>query len=150
VSDRDLVLTRLIGAPRSLVFKAWTDPSHIARWWGPKGFVTIDHEMDVRPGGSYQFRMRGPDGVDLRKRGVYQEIVAPERVVFTFAWADEHGRPGNQTLITVTLEDRGAQTLLTLRQENFDNVENRDSHVVGWTSCLERFAEYMISREALT
>ena len=150
MSETELVLRRLIDAPRALVFKAWTDPASMARWWGPKGFVTVDHDMDVRPGGAYRFRMRGPDGVDRRKRGVYREIVAPERIVFTFAWEDEDGRLGPETLITVTLDERGSQTMLTLRQENFDTVENRDSHIGGWTSCLDRFAEYMISNEALT
>src|SRR5271154_968197 len=116
VGDRDLVITRVIDAPRPLVFRAWTDPDQIARWWGPKGYVTIDHDMDVRPGGAYRFRMRSPEGTDHRKRGVYREIVEPERVAFTFAWEEADGRLGNETLITVTFEDLGGKTRLTLRQ----------------------------------
>lgn len=143
VTDRDLVLTRVIDAPRPLVFKAWTDPDQIARWWGPKGFVTIEYEMNIRPGGAYRFTMRSPEGTDHRKRGVYREIVEPERIVFTFAWVDPDGRLGHETLITVTFEEAGAKTKLTLRQGVFETVAWCDDHRVGWTSCLERFAEYM-------
>jgi uncharacterized protein YndB with AHSA1/START domain len=141
----DLVLERVIDAPRPLVFKAWTDPDQIARWWGPKGFTTIDYEMDIRPGGTYRFHMRSPEGGDRRKRGVYREIVSPERIVFTFAWEEPDGRLGHETLVTVTFEDLGAKTRLTLRQAVFDLATTREAHVVGWTSCLERFAEYMIA-----
>jgi uncharacterized protein YndB with AHSA1/START domain len=143
VSDRDLVITRVIDAPRPLVFRAWTDPDQIARWWGPKGFVTVDHDMDVRPGGTYRFTMRSPEGTDHRKRGVYREIVEPERIVFTFAWVEPDGQPGHETLITVTLKEEGTKTKLTLHQGVFDTVGWRDDHQVGWSSCLERFAEYM-------
>jgi uncharacterized protein YndB with AHSA1/START domain len=141
--DRQLTVSRMIDAPRALVFTAWTDPQQIARWWGPKGFTTIDYEMDVRPGGAYRLRMRSPEGVDQIKRGIYREIVAPERIVFTFAWEAPDGSLGTELLVTVTLETLGAKTKLTLQQSGFDAVETRDSHVVGWTSCLERFAEYM-------
>jgi uncharacterized protein YndB with AHSA1/START domain len=143
VSDLDLIVTRLIDAPRAMVFKAWTDPTQVARWWGPKGYVTTHCEMDIREGGAYRCCMRSPKGTDHWKRGVYQEILAPERIVFTFAWEDPTGHPGHQTLITVTFEEAGAKTQLTLHQRVFDTVENRDSHRIGWTSCLERFAEYM-------
>jgi uncharacterized protein YndB with AHSA1/START domain len=143
VSDLDLIVTRLIDAPRAMVFKAWTDPTQVARWWGPKGYVTTHCEMDIREGGAYRCCMRSPEGTDHWKRGVYQEILAPERIVFTFAWEDPTGRPGHQTLITVTFEEAGAKTQLTLHQRVFDTVENRDSHRIGWTSCLERFADYM-------
>jgi uncharacterized protein YndB with AHSA1/START domain len=142
-ADRELTVSRMIDAPRALVFTAWTDPEQIARWWGPKGFTTIDYEMDVRPGGAYRLRMRSPEGVDQIKRGIYREIVAPERIVFTFAWEAPDGSLGTELLVTVTLETLGAKTKLTLHQSGFDAVENRDSHVIGWTSCLERFAEYM-------
>jgi uncharacterized protein YndB with AHSA1/START domain len=142
-ADHELTVSRIIDAPRRLVFKAWTDPKQIACWWGPKGFTTTEYVMDVRPGGAYWLVMRSPDGTDHRKRGVYLEIVAPERIVFTFAWEAEDGQLGEELLVTVTLEDQGSKTRLTLRQGAFDSVDRRDSHVLGWTSCLERFAEYM-------
>jgi uncharacterized protein YndB with AHSA1/START domain len=146
MTDRDLVLTRVIDAPRPLVFKAWTDPEQIARWWGPEGFVTIDYDMDIRPGGAYRFTMRSPEGSEHRKRGVYREIVKPERIVFTFAWAEPDGGLGHETLITVTFEEDGTKTKITLHQGVFHTVAWCDDHRVGWTSCLERFAEYMKSK----
>jgi uncharacterized protein YndB with AHSA1/START domain len=138
-----LTVTRVIDAPPERVFRAWTDPARVAQWWGPKGFVTVDHDMDIRPGGTYRFTMRSPEGTDHRKRGRYLEIVEPERIVFTFAWAEPNGHLGHETLITVTFEPLGSRTKLTLRQANFDTAARRDDHTSGWTSCLERFADYM-------
>ena len=142
-ADRELTVSRVIDAPRVLVFKAWTDPEQIARWWGPKGFTTIDYDMDIRPGGAYRLRMRSPEGTDHRKRGVYREVREPERIVFTFAWEEPDGRLGHELLVTVTFEAVGAKTRLTLHQAIFDSTANCESHVAGWTSCLERFGEYM-------
>lgn len=139
----ELTVSRLIDAPRALVFKAWTQPEHVARWWGPQGYTTIGCNMDIRPGGEFRFGMRSPDGTDYWKRGAYREVVAPEQIVFTFAWEDAQGQPGHQTIITVTFEEHGDKTLLTLRQAMFDTAATRDGHRVGWTSCLERFADYM-------
>ena len=141
--ERELTVSRVIDAPRALVFKAWTEPEQIARWWGPKGYTTVDYEMDIRPGGAYRFRMRSPEGVDHRKCGVYREIVVPERIVFTFAWVEPDGRLGHELLRTVTFEALGATTRLTLHQGIFDTAANCASHAAGWTSCLERFGEYM-------
>ena len=144
--ERELVVTRVIDAPRRLVFEAWTDAEQVARWWGPQGFVTTHCDMDIRVGGAYRFCMRSPAGTDHWKRGVYREIVEPERIVFTFAWEDASGNPGHELLTTVTFDDVGGKTRLTLRQAAFETVERRDDHGGGWTSCLERFAEYMQQR----
>ncbi len=81
-SDREIVSTRVFDAPRERVFQAWTDPEHLARWWGPKGFTNTFHEFDPRPGGVWGFVMHGPDGVDYKNRSVFVEIVKPERIVF--------------------------------------------------------------------
>jgi uncharacterized protein YndB with AHSA1/START domain len=145
LAERELVVTRIIDAPRSLVFKAWTEAEQVARWWGPQGFVTTYCEMDIRPGGAFRCCMRSPAGTDHWKRGVYREIVEPERIVFTFAWEDADGKPGHELLTTVTFDDLGAKTRLTLHQAMFETVERRDDHRGGWTSCFERFAEYMAS-----
>ena len=142
-ADRELVVTRLFDAPRRLVFKAWTDPEQTARWWGPQGFTTLFCEMDVRPGGRYRIGMRSPEGTDHWRQGVYREILEPERLVFTYAWEDKHGRPGHETLVTVTFAERGTKTLLTLHQAIFETVTSCDAHQAGWTSCLERFADYL-------
>ena len=73
----EIVTTRLLNAPRALVFEAWTDPHHVAQWWGPNGFTNTIHEMDVTPGGVWRFVMHGPDGVDYPNRIVYIEVVNP-------------------------------------------------------------------------
>lgn len=141
--DRILVVTRTIDAPRSLVFKTWTQPEHVARWWGPQGFTTIHCDMDIRVGGAFRFGMRSPQGTEHWKVGVYREIVEPERIVFTFAWEKPDGKSGDELLTTVTFTEAGAKTRLTLRQAVFATTEARDDHRTGWTSCLERFAEYL-------
>ena len=146
-AERELVVTRVIDTPRRLVFKAWTQPEHVARWWGPKGFTTVHCEMDIRVGGRYRCAMRSPNGTDYWKVGVYREIIEPERIVFTFAWEDANGKPGHELLTTVTLAEEGTKTRLTLRQSRFDTTEARDSHEDGWTSCLERFADYAMTLE---
>ena len=145
IAEQELVVTRLIDAPRRLVFKTWTQPEHIARWWGPQGFTTILCQMDVRVGGAYRFGMRSPQGTEYWKRGVYREIAEPDRIVFTFAWEDADGNPGHELLTTVTFTEQGSKTRLTLRQSVFETTARRDDHVTGWTSCFERFAEYMLS-----
>src|SRR5437868_2842338 len=76
-AEHDFVITRVFDAPRSLVFKAWTDPQHMAQWWGPHGFTIPVCEMDVRPDGAYRIVMRGADGVDYPLKGVYHEIAEP-------------------------------------------------------------------------
>ena len=80
---RQIAATREFDAPRDLVFSLWTDPVHIARWWGPKGFTNTIHEMDVRPGGVWRFVMHGPDGRDYENKIVYREIVRPERIAYS-------------------------------------------------------------------
>ena len=142
-THRELIVTRVIDAPRRLVFKAWTQPEQVARWWGPKGFTTTFCDMDIRPGGKFRFCMRSPTGTDHWKRGVYREVVAPERIIFTFAWEDAAGNPGHELLTTVTFANQGSKTKLTLHQAVFETVEGCDDHRSGWTSCLERFADYM-------
>lgn len=144
-AERELVVTRVFDAPRRLVFKAWTQPEHAARWWGPQGFTTISCKMDVRPGGAWRRCMRAPDGTEYRKRGVYREIVEPERLVFTYASEDLDGDIGHETLVTVTFAEEAGKTRLTLRQVGFETVAACESHQGGWTSSLERFAEYLAS-----
>lgn len=143
--ERVLTITRVFDAPRELVFAAWTDPKHAAQWWGPKGFTTVSNTMDVRVGGEWRRSMRSPEGAGHRSRGVYREIVPPERLVFTFCW-ERGGAPGHgpETVVTVTLAELGPrQTELTLRQEGFATSVGRDEHVRGWSSTLDRLAGYL-------
>src|SRR5262249_55021565 len=99
--------------------------------------------MDVRPGGTWFRCMRAPDGSEHRKHGVYREIVAPERLVFTYITRDAGGNPGPETLVTVNFVELGNQTKITLHQAPFASVAEGDAHEGGWTGCLERFAEYL-------
>ena len=142
-SARELVITRVFDGPRSLVFRLWTQPEHLARWWGPQGFVNVAWTIDVRPDGAWFRRMRSPEGREYVKRGVYREVVEPERLVFTYVNESPDGTLGPETLVTVTFEEHGAQTRLTLRQTGFEDITERDAHEGGWTSALERFAGYL-------
>ncbi|WP_158932344.1 SRPBCC domain-containing protein [Acidisphaera sp. S103] len=141
--DQTLILTRVFKAPRPLVFEAWTNPQRAGVWWGPAGFAIVSCEMDVRPGGAYHLRMRASDGTTHIKRGVYQAIVPPERLVFTWAWDDPDGPPGRETLVTVQFEDLGNETKLTLRQAPFESTASRDGNRGGWSGCFDRFAAYL-------
>jgi uncharacterized protein YndB with AHSA1/START domain len=143
-ADRVLVITRVFDAPRDLVFKAWIEPEHLVHWWGPRGFTSTILANDVRPGGAYRFHRRGPEGDDHWSQGVYREVVKPERIVMAGAWADVNGKPVSpETLLTVTFEEHNGKTKLTLHQAVFESVTARDAHQNGWTSSLERLAEYL-------
>jgi len=145
-AERELVITRILEAPRRLVFKMWTEPEHLVRWWGPRGFATISSRMNVRPGGIWSRSMRAPDGRIIRKSGVYREIVAPERLVLTYVTDDAEGNSGPETLVTVTFTDLGGKTRLTLHQVAFQSVAARDDHRRGWTGALERLAKHLSAK----
>ncbi|MDM0079307.1 SRPBCC domain-containing protein [Variovorax sp. J31P179] len=143
-SESELSMTRTFKAPRSLVFKAWTEPAHLARWSGPQGFTTPHHEMDLRVGGTYRACLRAPDGVDHWVKGVYREIRAPERLVMTHCWTDAAGNPtGPETLITVTLTDRDGATLMNFHQALFESSASRDGHSQGWSQSFDRLVDYL-------
>ncbi len=80
-AERELISSRLLDAPRDLVFRAFTDPDHLRQWWGPRGFNNTFLEFDPRPGGVWQFVMHGPNGTDYPNRHIFLEIVKPERIV---------------------------------------------------------------------
>jgi uncharacterized protein YndB with AHSA1/START domain len=143
-ASRELVITRVFDAPRSLVFKAWTHPDHLKRWWGPHGFTVLSCTMDFRVGGGWSLSMQSPAGVVDRQRGLFREIVEPERLAFTYAFEDEHGKRGHETIVTLSFADLGSKTELTLRQAVFESVAVRDDHVRGWGEALDHLAEYVI------
>ena len=142
-AERKLLITRVFNAHRSLVFKAWTEPQHLVHWWGPQGFTLPSCTVDLRPGGTYRFCMRSPEGVDHWLQGIYREIIEPERLVFTYAFEDATGKPGHETLVTVTFAELGEKTKLTVHQAVFESVTVRDEHVRGWTEALDRLAGYL-------
>ena len=144
--DRTLVITREFNAPPGLVFKAWTDPAHAARWGGPDGFTATQVVGELRPGGRWRACLRrDEDGLELWQGGTYREVVPPERLVFTFAWDREDGSPGDEMLITVLFAEAGGRTRMTFRQEGFPTVAMRDGHAGGWSSAFDRLAEHLAS-----
>ena len=143
-AERVLQLTRVLNAPQRIVFKAWTEPAQVMRWWGPHGFKVISCEMDVRAGGKWLLCMRGPDGADTWQHFTYREIVVPERLVFAYAFADAAGNTGHETLVTVTFADAAGRTNLTLHQAVFESAAVRDDHNRGWGEALDHLADYVM------
>lgn len=139
----ELVITRVIDAPRGLVWRAFTEPERLARWMGPRGFTCTIIKHDLRVGGAYRYHLLSPEGTDHWQQGTYREIVEPERLVFSFVWTDVQGIPrGADTLVSTTFEDQDGKTRLTLRQSGFKTETARDAHHSGWSSSLELLAEY--------
>lgn len=144
-AERVLVLRRTFDAPRALVFKVWTEPKHVVRWFGPNDFTVPHCEMDFRVGGTYRNCMRAPDGVDHWVWGEYLEIEPPERIVFTWNREDAEGNPKYNTVVTITLAEENGKTALTLHQALFATTEDRDDHRHGWSECIVRLAAYVES-----
>jgi uncharacterized protein YndB with AHSA1/START domain len=110
-------MTRRIPAPRETVFKSWTVPTEIKRWWSPAGFTTPVAEVDLRVGGTYRIGMKSPDGEVLYALGSYREVSPPSKLVFTWAW-DEDGAPGHESLVTIEFIERGNATEGSSRTNN--------------------------------
>jgi uncharacterized protein YndB with AHSA1/START domain len=146
---RELVLTRVLDAPRPLVFKAWTDPGQVGRWWGPHQFTNRVRQWDARPGGGIRLDMIGPDGAEYPMTGAFHEVVEPERLVFTSAAIpDEQGNPQIEIRNTVTLSDRGGKTELTVRAVVVKAAPEAAAGALagmkaGWTQQLERLASHL-------
>lgn len=136
----ELVITRIFDAPRSLVFKAWTQPEHLVRWLGPKDFFASAVKLDVRPGGAWSAVITSPEGKSYGMAGLYREIAPPERLVFTFAWDEDEAE---RMLIALTFRDRDGRTEMTFRQTGFRSVESRDSHRGGWSECFDRLPGFL-------
>ena len=139
----ELVMRRTFDAPRELVFRAWTESQLLAQWSCPRGFTFTEQRGELRVGGAFFARMRSPEGTEHRLRGVYREIVPPERLAFTHCWVDESGAPGPETLVTVSLTERDGRTEMLFRQGFFTSVEARDGHEHGWSSSFERLTELL-------
>jgi uncharacterized protein YndB with AHSA1/START domain len=150
-----LVVERVFDAPRELVWKAWTDPHMIEKWWGPKAFTAPAVEFDFRVGGKWLFAMQSPDfnsGEPIWSTGTYREIVRFERIVFTDSFADEsgtvvpathYGMTGDfplEMLVTVDLEDiGGGKTKLSVRHEGLPASDSEGAGI-GWSESLEKMA----------
>lgn len=135
-----LNLRRTFKAPRERVFRAWTDPEMLAKWWGPETRSCPFAELDPRPGGRWRTCMRDQDGDEAWVQGVYREVDPPARLVFTWAWEDK-GVPGHETLVTIDFLDRDGATEMIFTHEGFETEDGRNLHNEGWTSslvCLEQ------------
>jgi uncharacterized protein YndB with AHSA1/START domain len=143
VSDRDIFTTCTLDKPRELVFRAWIEPEHLARWWGPQGFTNTFHQHEPRSGGAWNFVMHGPDGVDYKNKQIYVEVVAPERIVL------QHVSGPFYTSV-ITFSDRDGKTFIDWRttfenpavlakikdiviQGNKDNIERLEAELARMT-----------------
>jgi len=159
-AGRELVITRLLDAPRELVWKAWTEPEHLMRWWGPKDFTAPACKIDLRVGGKYLFCMRSPEGQEFWSAGVYREIIEPERLVYTDQLADEkgnpvpashYGMPGDwpeEMLVTVTFEESDGKTRMTLRHVGLP-PEMGEMAEAGWNGSLDKLAEVVEKEKSI-
>ncbi len=143
--DLEYTITRVLDAPREAVFDAWTEPERFSQWFGPRGFTTPVSliSMDLRPGGEWSACLVSPDGAKAPLGGVYREITAPERLVFTT------GDPDNQegavaSVATVTLTDLGGRTEMNFTQEGYNTDEaHAEAAKAGWLQFFDRLAEHL-------
>lgn len=147
-TDREIITERVFDAPREHVFATYTDPELIPQWWGPRRMTTTVEEMDVRPGGGWRFVMRDPDGGEIGFKGIYREVVLPERIVQTFEW---DGMPGHVIIETATFEELDGRTKVTTTSL-FHTTEERDGMLAsgmegGLTESHERLTE-LLARDA--
>ena len=143
----DLTITRVFDAPRELVFAAWTDPDQLASWLGPHGYTPSAVTLATRPGGAWRACIRSPEGDEHWMHGVYREIDAPERLVFTFAW-DTEGDLRTETLVTIGFADLDGKTEMTFVQTGFPTAADRDGHDEGWTSSFEDLTGFIRGKDA--
>ena len=157
----EFVVSRVFDAPRDLVWKCFTDPERMKQWWGPKGFKVLAAKMDLRPGGTYHYGMRAPNGQTMWGKFVYREVVPQERMVFINSFSDEKGgitrHPGNENwplemLSSFSFEDApGGKTKFTVtwtphnasedERKTFDS--NRQSMLQGWGGTMEQLEAYL-------
>lgn len=157
---KEFVITRVFDAPRELVFKAWTEPERIAKWFGPKGVTVKSAKMDLRPGGSLHSCMATPDGHEMWGKWAFREIVPPEKLVYINSFSDENGglarHPMSPTwplemLTTVILKDKAGKTELTLTWIPINSSNDEVNTFVagmsgmtgGWTGTFDQLAEYL-------
>jgi uncharacterized protein YndB with AHSA1/START domain len=151
-TTKELIITRIFDAPRERVWKAWTEPEQIMRWWGPKDFTSPVSKIDLREGGKYLFCMRSPDGQDFYSTGVFQKIDPPNELVYTDSFADAQGNvvPASQyglgadfpleLQVTVTFEDWDGKTKMTLKQAGLPAGELSDQTQAGWNESFDKLA----------
>jgi len=144
---RSIIGSRLFDAPRDLVFSAFTDPTHLAQWWGPNGFTTTTHSFEFRPGGVWRFVMHGPDGRDYQNRITYEDIVRPERIIYRHG-GEEDVEPVQFTQ-TLTFDDLGSDRTRLTWHGRFLTAEERTRVITnygadkGLSRTMARLADYV-------
>jgi len=151
-SDRELVVVRTLDAPRALVWKAWTEPEHVAVWWHPEEFECMACEIDLKVGGAFRVTLRAPDGTLYPGNGVFREIVPPERIVYE-GIADERDPPGRNpggagmppgARVTVTFGESGGRTEVTVvtrfPSATAGLAAKESGYDTGWSEGLEQLA----------
>jgi uncharacterized protein YndB with AHSA1/START domain len=142
-SDREIVITHVVEAPRELAFDAWTSPEHVPHWFGPRGTTVPVCEIDLRPGGAWHYLLRSPDGTDMAMRGVYREVSRPDRLVSTESFDDYPGESLNTLVFT---EEDGTTTITCTVL--YESKEMRDAVIEsgmqkGAAETFDRLAEYV-------
>jgi uncharacterized protein YndB with AHSA1/START domain len=137
-----LHMNRVLPASRPVVFMACTEPVELAKWWGPRGFTAPSVELDPRVGGAYRIAMQPPEGDLFYLSGEFRAVDPPARLVYTFRWEDPDPED-RETVVTVSLRDRGDATELDLVQEGFATERRRALHEAGWTDSLERLEQVL-------
>jgi uncharacterized protein YndB with AHSA1/START domain len=135
-----LTIKRRFNAAPEKVFAAWTDPEKVKRWMGPGEVVALAVECDLRTGGRYRWLMQAPDGEQHDVSGVYREVIANRRLVFTWAWKTT---PERESLVTVDIKPDGTGSILTLTHEQFFDDDARDRHNQGWTGAMDKLEKYL-------
>jgi uncharacterized protein YndB with AHSA1/START domain len=141
-----LNMTRVLPAPRPLVFRACTEPAELAKWWGPRGFTTPGVELDLRVGGSYRFAMQPPDGDLFYLTGEFREVDPPAKLAYTFRWEDPDP-DDRETVVTLSFGDLGESTELVFTQGVFATEGRHALHEQGWTDGLDRLEQLMAATQ---
>ena len=147
-ASHTLTLTRLFDASPERVFEAWLDPAQVSRWMGPRNIKATVEKIEARKGGAYRIVMHGASGTSHTVQGVYREITPAKRLIFTWAWLDEAGKAGHESLVTIEFRAVGKKTEMTLHHERFDSKESRDRHDHGWIGSFDKLAEALAGKPA--
>ena len=156
VEKQELIVSRTFDAPRDVVWRAYTEPDLVKRWFGPEGFTAPIIESELRQGGSYLYGMESPDGKNFYSAGVFKEFSPPERIVATDSFADEEGNivPASyyglssdwplEPEMTVTFEDLDGRTRMTMREAGIPGGADLDNAIAGWSQSLDKLEKLLV------